>query len=74
MAKNKIINVKAEEEVEETEEAEEAQATEADIESLEDAEVEATPDVTVGSDASEEDEISTVRAELVEFVSARLNK
>ena len=62
-----------EEEVDETEEAEEAQATEADIESLEEAEVEATPDVTVGSDASEEDEISTVRAELVEFVSARLN-
>ena len=68
-----VKTVKAEEEIEETEEAEEAQATEADIESLEEAEVEATPDVTVGSDASEEDEISTVRAELVEFVSARLN-
>ena len=56
-----------------SEEAEEAQATEADIDSLEEAVAEETPDLTVGS-ASEEDEQSSVRAELVEFVSARLNK
>jgi hypothetical protein len=69
-----VKTVKAEEETEASEEAEEAQATEADIESLEEAEAtEETPDVTVGS-TSEEDEISSVRAELVEFVSARLNK
>jgi hypothetical protein len=56
-----------------SEEAEEAQATEADIDSLEEAVAEETPDLTVGS-TSEEDEQSSVRAELVEFVSARLNK
>ena len=69
-----VKTVKAEEETEASEEAEEAQATEADIDSLEEAEAtEETPDVTVGS-TSEEDEQSSIRAELVEFVSARLNK